>query len=142
METQRDIKNRLARERYALTKEHQNERRRELYSLRDNSLRNAQINEYQKTGKGKEVKDTYRKSEKFKKVSMIASWKYNGVIHPDFNELYEKYITTINCESCSILFNKDRSLNCWKCLDHDHSTGLFRKVICNKCNSRDAYLKV
>ena len=129
------------REYYQANKEKITQRKREIWASKDNTERIQQINEYQKTGKGKETLTKYRQSEKYKKVGLIAGWKHRGVLHPNFNELYEYYISRVVCESCDTPFNEDRKMNCWKCLDHDHSTGAFRKVICNKCNSRDAYLK-
>lgn len=129
------------KEYYEANKERINQRRRELWAKRDNSQRIQQINEYHKTEKGKEAVEKYRNSEKCKKSTLIASWKFRGIIHSNFDELYENYIKQTVCESCNVVFNEDRKLNCWKCLDHDHSTGQFRKIVCNKCNSRDAYLK-
>jgi hypothetical protein len=29
----------------------------------------------------------------------------------------------------------------YRCLDHDHETGVFRKVVCRSCNNMDSYLK-
>ena len=129
------------KEYYQANKERINQRRRELWAEKDNSTRVQQIAEYHKTEDGSKVLKKYRSSEKYKKVVTIGQWKYSGVKHPDFNELYEKYKSQTTCEHCNILFNEDRKLNCWKCLDHDHLTGLFRKILCNKCNSLDNYLK-
>jgi len=71
-----------------------------------------------------------------KKSDLIKVWKYRGVKSEDYNKLFEKYININNCELCNIQFNKDRKYNSWKCLDHDHETGLYRQTICNNCNSK------
>jgi hypothetical protein len=68
--------------------------------------------------------------------SIIRMWKHRGVKSEDYNKLYEKYINTTNCELCNIQFNEDRKYNSWRCLDHDHETGLYRQTICNSCNSK------
>jgi len=77
------------------------------------------------------------KYTKEQKRCSIKQWKKIGVIYHNFDELYEVYIKTMNCEHCGKKFpNKfDR------CLDHDHETGTFRKIVCRGCNSSDRYIK-
>ena len=87
--------------------------------------------EYQKTY-GKE----YRQSKNGKKIERINKWKHRGVITENFNELYEKYINTTNCDNCDIeLIHGSLGAN-KKCLDHDHKTGQFRNILCHGCNIR------
>lgn len=70
---------------------------------------------------------------KYHKIHSIHNWKNIGVISEDFDKLYEEHMKINNCELCKIEFNKDiRNKN--RCLDHDHSTGLYRQTICHKCN--------
>ena len=71
------------------------------------------------------------------KNTMIYNWKKSGLICDDYNALYETYIGTTECEHCQIEFTK----NNWRCLDHEHTTGLFRKIVCHRCNSNDSYIK-
>ena len=71
------------------------------------------------------------------KAKMIYDWKRRGLICDDYNALYETYIGTMECEHCQIEFTK----NNWRCLDHNHETGLFRKIVCHKCNAMDSYIK-
>ena len=71
------------------------------------------------------------------KYVTLKNWKKRGVIHDNFDELYEKYINTFNCEHCGkeFLNTKERHL------DHNHETGLFRKIVCSRCNGCDSYIK-
>ena len=71
------------------------------------------------------------------KSTMIYNWKKSGLIYDDYDELYEVYINTMECQHCQIKFTKNNK----RCLDHDHTTGLFRKIICNRCNVCDSYIK-
>jgi hypothetical protein len=71
------------------------------------------------------------------KSQLISHWKRWGVICEDFDMLYQEYIKKTKCEHCGKDFKstKDRHL------DHDHSTGLFRAVVCQACNVCDTYIK-
>ena len=71
------------------------------------------------------------------KTTMIWTWKKSGVIHDDFDILYEEYINTFNCNHCGKEFKKRID----RCLDHDHESGLFRKIVCQSCNNSDNYIK-
>jgi len=71
------------------------------------------------------------------KSTMIYNWKKSGLIYDDYDELYDVYINTMECQHCQIEFTKKNR----RCLDHDHTTGLFRKIVCNRCNVRDSYIK-
>lgn len=83
----------------------------------------------------KEYVKQYRQTEKGKKVNTLHNWKVRGVVHPDLNELYNKYINTEFCELCEVQLTQDRhNTKTTRCLDHDHETGLFRNVVCHTCN--------
>ena len=71
------------------------------------------------------------------KYKMIYNWKRSGLIYDNYDELYDVYINTMECEHCKTEFTK----NNWRCMDHNHETGLFRKIICHRCNVRDSYIK-
>lgn len=73
-----------------------------------------------------------------KKVERINKWKYFGLVHDDYNQLYERYINTTDCDVCHRTFKNSKD----RCMDHDHSTGQFRNIICRSCNSRDHWKKV
>ena len=53
----------------------------------------------------------------------------------NFDELYDRYINTNNCELCEIELEEGIVAN-GRCLDHNHETGLFRNVLCRSCNSK------
>ena len=71
------------------------------------------------------------------KYKMIYNWKKSGLIYDNYDELYEVYIKTMECQHCNKAFKKSSD----RCLDHDHETGLFRKIVCNRCNTCDSYIK-
>ena len=74
---------------------------------------------------------------KYHKSIMLHAWKRIGVIYHDFDDLYDVYIKTMNCWHCNKEFVSTRD----RCLDHDHTTGSFRAIVCNKCNAMDSYIK-
>jgi hypothetical protein len=82
----------------------------------------------------KEYMKEYRKTEAYKKSYRITNWKKSGVINDDFNSLYEYYINCKNCEDCNVELIEGNVGKNKKCLDHDHQTGIFRNIICNRCN--------
>jgi hypothetical protein len=84
----------------------------------------------------KEFYKKYNQTDQGKKVNTIARWKSYGVIHNDFDELYELYMNTDKCNVC----NNDLSTTI-KCLDHDHETGEFRWILCIACNNHDSWKK-
>ena len=67
----------------------------------------------------------------------IYKWKSRGVIYPDYDELYQTYINTLECQHCLKEFKSTRD----RCMDHDHQTGQFRMIVCQKCNVMDTYIK-
>ena len=71
------------------------------------------------------------------KSQMIYNWKKSGLIYDDYDELYDVYINTMECQHCQTEFTEKN----WRCLDHDHTTGLFRKIVCHRCNVHDSYIK-
>lgn len=84
--------------------------------------------------KESESKKEYYKTEIGIKNRRIRKWKFRGVIHPNFDELYEKYINTEHCELCNIKLTEGKRTHTTRCLDHCHETGEFRNILCHSCN--------
>ena len=85
----------------------------------------------------KENQKKYNLSEKGIKSRKINSWKSQGLKSDNYEEIYEKYINSVNCEECNIELtwggvNKSNT----KVMDHNHMTGLFRNILCCKCNNK------
>ena len=76
-------------------------------------------------------------TQKYHKSMTIYNWKYKGVINDNLEEIYETYINTMQCNHCGKVFKKLRD----RCMDHCHETGLFRKIVCQRCNVMDTYIR-
>jgi len=83
-------------------------------------------------------KKEYSKTENGIKARTISGWKNIGVINTDFNSLYNYYLNCKFCEECNVELTTGNNIN-RKCLDHDHTTGKFRNVLCNTCNCKRGY---
>jgi len=66
------------------------------------------------------------------KSSKKYDWKRRGLIFTkeEFEEIYNRYIWASHCELCGNPFKSLRD----RCMDHDHITGKFRNIVCQKCN--------
>jgi len=126
-EERRERKNEYNRKRYQENKEKVKEIIRKSYEKHKEKRR-----EYDK-----EYSKEYRKTDAFKKSHRISQWKYSGVECEDFESLYEFYINCKNCEECNIELTVDKvTTKTTRCLDHEHTTGLFRNVLCHSCNTK------
>ena len=69
---------------------------------------------------------------KYHKSKTKSNWKKKDLIFNDteFEAIYEKYITSSKCELCSKTFKNTRDRH----MEHDHTTGEFRNIVCTKCN--------
>ena len=83
----------------------------------------------------KEQQKKYDQTPARIKARIIADWKKRGLIHDNYDELYELYLSATNCEVCRKEFENSYD----KCMDHDHETGLFRQILCRRCNVRDRW---
>jgi hypothetical protein len=90
--------------------------------------------EKRETEEYKQRMKEYRVSDAGKKSARITQWKQSGVICDDYDALYNKWKTTTHCEECNVeLCEGNNGIN-KKTLDHDHETGVFRNIICHRCN--------
>jgi flagellar biosynthesis GTPase FlhF len=118
------------REYYQKNKEKEKEQCKE-YKENNKEKIKEQRKEYKKNNK-KKIKE-YSQSENGKKRHTISNWKRQGLIYDDYDKLYDKYITSEFCENCEIKF-EEKIGKYHRCMDHDHTTGVFRNFLCNYCN--------
>ena len=99
--------------------------------------------EYRETHK-EEIKaymKEYNKTQNGIKTYIKSGWKRYRLKDSDndnYEKLYNLYLNTNKCDVCKYEFDKSN----WKCMDHDHSTGEFRQILCHRCNTRDKWIKV
>ena len=60
-------------------------------------------------------------------------WKQRGLITDNFDEIYNRYINSSQCERCETPYKNSKDRN----MDHCHLTGEFRNILCHKCNTMD-----
>jgi len=74
-------------------------------------------------------------SKNNKRKVKISQWKRMGLISNDYDLLFNKWENTKNCENCNVELT-DGNLKTSRCLDHSHTTGEFRNILCKSCNVR------
>tara|TARA_R110000782_G_scaffold36184_3_gene86209 strand:+ start:42 stop:449 length:408 start_codon:yes stop_codon:yes gene_type:complete len=82
----------------------------------------------------KENQKKYNLSEKGIKSRKITSWKSQGLKSDNYEEIYERYKNTEECDNCGIELNQDGATT--KVMDHSHITGEFRNILCISCNNK------
>ena len=91
--------------------------------------------------KNKEEKKKYRKTPNRIKSNNKRKWKSRGLKDSNndkYEKLYDLYLNTNECDVCKYEFDKSNVKN----MDHCHSTGLFRQILCHRCNMMDNWIKV
>ena len=101
------------------------------------------VEQYKQNGleNKREYMRNYIKTEEGKKYKRIRTWKNSGIIHDDFDTVYDIYINTNVCDFCKVELTEGRGMNC-RCLDHNHETGEIRGILCKNCNLKDVLAKL
>ena len=71
------------------------------------------------------------------KIERRSKWEQRGVIFEtkeEFEAVYKIYLETEFCNFCNCKLHEGNVGSGKKTLDHDHTTGKFRNILCNKCN--------
>ena len=75
-----------------------------------------------------------RQTEVYKKSHRIKNWKRLGIIlrnDQTWDSIYTKYLDCENCEQCNKVFKNSMDRQ----LDHCHTTGFIRNIVCRSCNT-------
>ena len=128
-----------AKKHYQLNKEKRKQQSKELYQL-NKEKRKQQYNQRYLLNKEerKQQMIEYSQTESGIKSNRISSWKRQGMILPEgetWDSIYRKYLHCTNCEQCNKVFKNslDRQL------DHCHTTGFIRNIVCCRCNTLRRY---
>ena len=65
----------------------------------------------------------------------IRNWKRYGLICREgesYQDIYSFVMSIEKCNLCKCNFTEKNR----RCMDHDHKTGYFRKVLCKSCNTK------
>ena len=82
--------------------------------------------------------NAYRQTPEGHKKKTIQNWRRIGLIDEEgdgYENLYNQYLQSSNCNACKCNLIDSRDM------DHDHDTGLFRQVLCHRCNVYDYWKK-
>ena len=82
----------------------------------------------------KEKQKVYSQTPQGKKNHTMTIWRHRGVNNVN-DEMYDRYINTHCCDVCKNEFKNSKHRH----LDHDHTTGEFRQVLCQSCNNMDKW---
>ena len=106
------------KEYYQKNKEKYKHTNKEYYHKNKEKL-NKQSKEWNKNNK-----------EKSKKSMKISQWKHKGLICENYDQVYQLWLDSTHCDKCGCDYN-----GTIKCMDHCHTTGAFRAIVCSKCNN-------
>ena len=79
----------------------------------------------------------YLQTPSGKKMNTCSSWKSQGLITDNIDEVYERYINSTHCECCGNEYKQYKD----KHMDHNHKTGAFRNILCRRCNQLRGHIE-
>ena len=74
------------------------------------------------------------KVSKYHEIRSKTTWKHRGLIakRKELNEIYNRFISTENCDVCSKEFTKPMQRK----MRFNKETGKFINVVCQSCNHK------
>jgi hypothetical protein len=108
--------------------------KKEYYEKNKQSILDQKKEYYKKNKQNKiqKVKEWQQNNEeKAKKYRKICEWKRRGLICQNYDQVYQLWLDSTHCDSCSCKYTNKNV----KSMDHCHNTGKFRGIICNRCNA-------
>jgi hypothetical protein len=79
-----------------------------------------------------EINKNHKTKTKYKWLKIL------GLKTDNFEEIYNKYIYATHCELCNKEFTKTKNRH----MEHCHTTGQFRNIVCTSCNALKSDVKV
>ena len=73
-----------------------------------------------------------------KRNQLICRWRRKGLILREgetYFGIFDKWESATNCEKCNVELCSGMKGGNHRTMDHDHSTGYFRNILCHNCNS-------
>jgi len=105
------------------------------YRKKNREKLRKQNREYMKERRNNpETKDIMLKND------TINKWKNVRKLKGNLEEVYDICLNTKECYICNKELIHNTSGGNKVCMDHNHITGYFRNVLCNKCNSQRGYI--
>lgn len=93
-----------------------------------------QENKEEKASKSRE----YHKSAHGRKKHQISYWKRRGLIHDDYEKLYDEYMNKKTCHKCGEEFGeRGDGTGSYKCIAQKYGSNEVESVCCYRCMNRD-----